>query len=205
MNCDNLGAMTQVAPTFKQSARIQDRDSERVKQGDAAEGTQAAAFVGKPTAPIYGQGDQKGQGEGRRRDEAIQYVRDANTGDLKVLARRVSKSSTQKANQSPGSSPLKFFGANASPAIFEKETALHQNRKDYLATPFHPDAKFSPLSGARITFGDDDLPFNSAVPFDARKTTLPEGEHNQLQTGMVEARLNRGPVAWGIRHGSIRV
>lgn len=197
--------MTQIAPTFQQANRVREGGSDKVQGGDGApEGTHAAVFTRKPTAPIYGGSDQQGGGQGDNpHKEAVQFLRDAKTGQLRAVARGVVR--TERMRMFPENSPLRLIGPTAQPAHFERETRMDLNRKDYLATPFHRNAKFSSLSGARITFADDDMPFNSSVPYDARQTTLPVEEHAQLQTGMVEARLNRGPVAWGIRHGAIRV
>lgn len=198
--------MTQIAPAFKNAQQVGDQGSEKVHgRPGSADGTHAAVFNHKPTAPIYGgsdQGGQGGQGDHPNR-EAVQFLRDAQTGQLQAVARGIAR--TEQMRMYPEGSPLRLIGPSAQPVWFERETRVDLNRKHYLATPFSPAGKFSSLSGARISFGEDDLPFNAAVPFDARRTTLPPDEHAQMQAGMVDARLNRGPVTWGLRHGPIRV
>lgn len=133
----------------------------------------------------------------------MEFLRNAGTGQLKAVARGVVQA--EQMRMYPEDSPLRLVGPNAAAVCFERETRMDVNRKNYLPTPYHANAKYSSLLGARITFSDDDLPFNPAVPFDPQKTTLPPEEHKQMQEGMLEARLNKGPVAWGIRHGPIRV
>jgi hypothetical protein len=197
--------MTQIAPTFKQTNRVGEEGNERAqnRQGQA-EGTKAGVFTHKPTAPIYGGSDKEQQGRGQNQNrDAVQFLRDAKTGQLKAVARGVVRS--EQMRMYPEGSPLRLIGPNAQAASFERESRMDVSRKDFLATPFSPNAKYSSLSGARITFGEDDMPFNAGAPFDARRTTLPEEEHAQMQAGMVDARLNKGPVAWGLRHGPIRV
>lgn len=197
--------MTQIAPTFQQSNRVREQGSDKVQnRQNGAEGTQAAVFTHKPTAPIYGGQDQNqgGQGDNPNRD-AVQFLRDAKTGQLKAVARGVVRN--EQMRMYPEGSPLRLIGPNARPATFERESRVDVSRKGFMATPFSPTGKYSSLSGARITFGDDDMPFNAAAPFDARRTTLPPEEYQQMQAGMVEARFNKGPVAWGLRHGPIRV
>lgn len=196
--------MTQIAPTFRQE-RVRDQSSERVRQGEgAAEGTHAAAFTHKPTAPVYGGSEQQGQGrDGQGSRDPVQFLRDAKTGELRQVARGVVR--RQQLESYPTSSPLRLIGEQAQPAVFERETKADLNRKDYMATPFHANAKFSPLLGARITFAEDDSPFNAGAPFDARETTMPKEDHDQMMSGMLDARLNRGPLAWGNRLGAIRV
>ncbi|MEL6186610.1 MAG: hypothetical protein AAFU79_18480 [Myxococcota bacterium] len=196
--------MTQIAPTFKQS-RIREQGGESVREGGRPDGTQAGLFTHKPTAAIQGGKDQQhGEGGGDHPNrEAVQFLRDAQTGQLKAVARGIVRS--EKMRFFPEGSTLRLLGPNAQAAHFERETRVDLNRKDYLPTAFHNTAKFSSLQGARITFGDEDLPFNSGIPYDARRTTLPAEEHGQMQTGMLDARLNKGPVAWGLRHGAIRV
>lgn len=201
---DNTDVMTQIAPTFQQAKQVREQGSDKVPRGEGGpEGTRAAVFTRKPTAPIYGGSDQERGGGDHQHQDAVQFLRDANTGQLRAVARGVVRS--ERMRMFPSGSPLRLIGPSAQAADFERETRVDLNRKDYLATPFHPTAKFSSLSGARITFSDDDQPFNAAVPFDARRTTLPFDEHRQMQVGMIDARLNRGPVTWGIRHGPIRV
>lgn len=197
--------MTQIVPKFQPANRVREQGNDKVQSGqDGAEGTNAGVFTHKPTAAIYGGQDQNqgGQGENPNR-EAVQFLRDAKTGQLRAVARGVV--GTERMRMYPEGSPLRLLGPNARAATFERESRVDVSRKDFMATPFSQGAKFSSLSGARITFGEGDMPFNSAAPFDARKTTLPPEEYGQMQAGMVEARFNKGPVAWGMRHGPIRV
>lgn len=195
--------MTQIAPTFKQ-AGIREQGGESVQERGKAEGTQAGLFTHKPTAAIHeGKDQQSGEGGEHPNREAVQFLRDAKTGQLKSVARGIVR--TEQMRFFPEGSTLRLIGPNAQAAHFERETRVDLNRKHYIPTSFHGTAKYSSLQGARISFGEEDLPFNSGVPFDARSTTLPAEEHGQMQSGMLDARLNRGPVTWGLRHGSIRV
>lgn len=186
--------MTQIAPSFRQE-RVRDQGSERVRQGEgAAEGTHAAAFAHRPTAAIYGGKDQQsGQGQGNGNRDAVQFLQDAKTGELRQVARGVVRK--QQLDLFPSDSPLRLIGEQAQPAVFQRETMADRNRKDYMATPFHATAKFSPLQGKQITFSEDDSPFKASRPFDARATTLPQGEYDQVMAGMLNARLNRIPVS----------
>lgn len=201
---DNALAMTQIAPTFQQS-RVREQGSDKVHEQGHAEGTQAGVFTHKPTAAIYGGSDQQqgNNGGDHPNGEAVQFLRDANTGQLRSVARNVVR--TERMQLFPSSSPMRLIGPTAQPAVFERETKAHINRRNYLPTQFSQQAKFSSLSGARITFGEEDQPFNSAVPFNARQTTMSSDEHRQMSSGMMDAQFNQGPVAWGLRHGAIRV
>ena len=195
--------MTQVAPVFQQAGRIRESTTEKGKGLEGApEGTQAAVFTRKPTAPIYGGSEERGGGQGNPR-QAVEFLRDAKTGELRAVARRVVQS--EKMRMFPESSPLRLIGPAAQPVVFERETRADLGRKHFVPTPFSRTDKYSPLFGSPITFAPEDLPFNAAVPFDARRMTLPADEHRQMQAGMADARMNKGPVAWGLRHGAIRV
>ncbi len=201
-NGDTLFAMTKVVQAFRPKVSNEGQD-DRLNGGEVRDGTQAAVMSHQPLAPIYGDQGNGGQGQQDGNQNLVDQLANANTGVLKSWAKNATRNEQQQFW--PSDSPLHLIGDSARAVTYSRNSKIENNRSNWVAGPFNPNAKFSPLAGAPIVFDTGDNPFNPATQHDTQATTIPQEDWKQMQGGMDNARVNRGPSTWAMRHSRIRV
>ena len=174
--------------------RVQVYTPNRVGEGKAQEAHRSEEGTGVAVRANYlpniyqdGQdkGGQSGQQSGGDNQQLVQFLRGANTQQLRTLATNV------KPTFSPHS-PMSFIGPNAVPAAYAPKSKSEDNRRHW--GDFLPGgttrSKFLPIDGMPISFDANDRPINASVPREvlAQSTSVPAEMDNQVRSGLTEPR-----------------